>query len=89
MREAGCGINDYIAVKLTDNMKKELKRQHDELNKQFTYPWIPDDEYLAPKEDADGWSTWFVWDFMNRLQWLSLGREEPLKYKYIDRHLQE
>jgi hypothetical protein len=54
-------INDYVAVKLTDTGRAELKRQHDELREKF--PSM--DEYTPPKEDDEGWCKFQGWVLMN------------------------
>ncbi len=57
-------VNDYIFVKLTDAGRAELKRQHDELNKEVHGAL---GEYIPPVEDSDGWSKWQMHSIMNRL----------------------
>lgn len=54
-------INEYVAVRLTDEGRAEHKRQHDELNAQFTKKL----DYRPPKEDEEGWSKWQAWVLIN------------------------
>ena len=55
-------INDSVFVKLTVAGKNELRRQHEELNKELN-GFLGD--YIQPKEDAEGWSEWQLYHIMN------------------------
>lgn len=56
-------VNNYVRVKLTDIGRDALRKEHENLYRLFDK--VP--EYLPPKEDADGWSEWQLWDLMNKL----------------------
>jgi hypothetical protein len=56
-------INDYVKVKLTPAGHEYLQQDHIELYASIGVP-IPD--YRKPAEDADGWSSWQLWDLMSR-----------------------
>lgn len=68
-------INDNVRVKLTPYGKKMLKEDY------FTY-WNEYNprmlmEYMAPKEDEYGYSTWQLWDLMAHLgKYQTLGKVE-------------
>ncbi|WP_456390436.1 hypothetical protein [Profundibacter sp.] len=55
-------LNNYIKVQLTDLGREIHKDRHGAVfhteSMRNKYPYIP------PKEDADGWSQWQAWDFM-------------------------
>ena len=55
-------INNYCYVQLTDAGRKELKQQHDELNKHFNGML---GDYKPAQEDNDGWSKWQMHSVMN------------------------
>lgn len=57
-------INHSVKVKLTDHGRKHLKKLHGELYKHRAFEKIPD--YKPPEEDEQGWSSWQLWDLMNR-----------------------
>lgn len=56
-------INRRVRVKLTDKGRHYLCEEHIKFWAEAGRPM----EYRAPKEDADGWSEWQLWDLMNRL----------------------
>ena len=55
-------INDKVRVKLTDHGRTCLERNHVEF-------WAGTAlyAYSPPKEDADGWSEWQLWNLMHEL----------------------
>ena len=55
-------INDYVWVRLTDEGKKQLKKQEDSL--ELKMPGVDFKNYLIPCEDSDGWSRWQLWELM-------------------------
>jgi hypothetical protein len=63
MRAMQFNINHYVRVKLTDLGRASLRYQHEDLYRSFKPP-VP---YTPIEEDADGWSTWQLWDLMGRL----------------------
>ena len=68
-------VNNYVHVKLTDEGREELKRQHESFNLQMNGRL---GQWKGVVEDSDGWSKWQLWDLMNRLgHMLSLGMVMP------------
>lgn len=68
-------INNYVSVRLTDEGREELKRQHDSFNLQLNGKL---GEWKGVVEDSEGWSRWQMWDLMNRFgHMLSLGSVMP------------
>lgn len=67
-------INDNVQVQLTDFGRKVHREQWQSLKRQFpTYP-----DYRPPQEDADGWSTWQMWELMRDFgSHIGMGGEEP------------
>lgn len=67
-------INEWVRVKLNDDGRAELKRQHDEINAHLNGKlgeWKGVDE-------VDGWSKWQAWDLMNRFgHMMMLGSRLP------------
>ncbi|NQT04172.1 MAG: hypothetical protein HQ580_19255 [Planctomycetes bacterium] len=57
-------VNNYVHVRLTESGKKELRRQYDELKREF--PQVKHGHH-SPKEDENGWSKWQLHVLMNRL----------------------
>lgn len=54
-------VNEKVRIKLTEYGKSTLLIDHISYwskKKQFV-------QYVPPKEDADGWSTWQLWSVMN------------------------
>ena len=73
----GFNVNDKVRVRLKQKGRDELLRQHREL---YTSLGRPDEWYRAPTEDSDGWSSWQLWDLMNRLGHLcTLGFDPPFE----------
>lgn len=58
-------IDDFVWVRLTDEGRRVLREQHDALERAVP-SWVPN-EYIAPTEDADGWSRWPLWELMHKL----------------------
>ena len=56
-------LNHRVRVKLNERGLTELRRQHGVLRHRA--PSIGD--FKDPKADADGWSTWQLWDLMSTL----------------------
>lgn len=56
-------VNNHVRVKLTDYGRRVLRKWHDDLYWRSEKP----PEYHPPKEDADGWSRWQLWDLMSKL----------------------
>jgi hypothetical protein len=54
-------INDNVRVRLTPHGHAIYRKNHDEL---YIFNANPN-PYRAPTEDADGWSTWQLWDLMS------------------------
>lgn len=56
-------INDRVRVRLTDHGRAVHRKQYDllvgHLRNKDGFP------YIAPVEDADGWSEWQLWSLMN------------------------
>lgn len=69
-------VNDHVRVRLTDEGRAILRRQHDDLVK--GRPWSYD--YVPPKEDADGWSDWQLWVLMQQLGH-TCGNGAPLTFE--------
>jgi hypothetical protein len=57
-------INNYCFVQLTDAGRKELKRQHDEINECLKGSL---GDYEPTEEDENGWSKWQMHSIMNQL----------------------
>ena len=55
-------INHEVKVKLTKKGHAICKANH--LKLYIRYPPNSFPEYHAPKEDADGWSSWQLWTLM-------------------------
>lgn len=71
-------INHIVRVRLTDSGRAALARQHVEFwanaGRAEPYPYTP------PKEDAEGWSEWQLWNLMQDLGHLCrLGFEPPFE----------
>lgn len=70
-------INDNVFVKLTDLGRTELKRQHDQLNKEINGVL---GGYRPIVEDKDGWSKWQLHDLMNHFgHMMYVGFEMPFE----------
>lgn len=72
-------INHYVCVKLTEEGREELKRQHEEL-----YSVLPerlrDTTFTPKKEDSDGWSKWQMWSLMNTFgHMVRIGVKQPFE----------
>ena len=69
-------INDTVMVRLTDYGKAKHRESHEKFYKQLGM----NVEYMAPKEDEDGWSKWQLWDLMSEFgQHISLGGRVPFE----------
>lgn len=69
-------INYNVHVRLTPRGRKLLMQWHADAFKGSLdrYPYEP------PKEDADGWSRWQLWDLMQRLgEHCTMGPEPPFE----------
>lgn len=69
-------FNYHVKVKLTEIGLKELERQHHELYNSLGKPkeWVP------PKTDEDGYSSFQMWHLMSDLGHLmNLGDEPPFE----------
>jgi len=53
-------INDHVRVKLTDAGRAVHKANHERLFATANFKI----DYVAPKEDENGWSTWQMWKLM-------------------------
>lgn len=62
MGEICFNVNDYVFVRLKERGRKELKRQHDELDKVVGGTL---GDYKSYTEDKDGWSKWQLHSLMN------------------------
>lgn len=70
-------LNDKVRVRLTDIGREIHRRQFDEFKQRF--PAFGYD-YSPPKEDADGWSEWQLWDLMGTFgNYISLGCNVPFE----------
>lgn len=68
-------VNNYVRIKLTDYGKEILRKRFDEMHEKFPKAFK---KFRTPKEDADGWSKWQMWDLMNTFgDYVSLGMEVP------------
>lgn len=68
-------INDSVKVKLNDRGREILKQQHELLFKD-----IPRYKFTPPREDAEGWSKWQMWDLMQTFgPHISLGSKVPFE----------
>lgn len=75
MREIPFNANNYVMVKLKDAGREELQRRADEFLRRR--PGWPNDVFRR-EEDAEGWSKWQLWDFMETFgHMVGLGREMP------------
>jgi len=75
-------INNKVKVKLTQNGRDELKRQHEELWKDI--PKGPPYEYRPPHENKDGWSEWPLWCLMASLGHMcSMGPNVPFETEVL------
>jgi len=55
-------VNEEVRIKLTDLGRAKLRANHDKI---FNTPELRRDyPYLAPKEDAAGWSNFQLWNVM-------------------------
>ena len=72
-------INNYVKVKLTDYGRKAHRQWHDNLHSHVTKE-KRDLWYLAPEEDADGWSRWQMWYLMQRVGW-ACGMGGPIPFE--------
>lgn len=69
-------VNDFVMVRLTDMGREILRKQHEELLRRV--PKLG--EFNAPKEDADGWSRWQMWNLMETFgPHVSLGMHVPFE----------
>jgi len=58
-------INDNVRVRLTDHGRDVHRRQFDLMRQHIKETMRDEWQYAAPKEDADGWSTWQLWSLLN------------------------
>lgn len=61
-------INNEVKVRLTDAGREAHRKNYEEL-KTFGLERLKAAEwhnYTPPKEDADGWSRWQLWDLMRQ-----------------------
>jgi hypothetical protein len=56
-------INDHVLVKLTAHGKRVLREQHEQL---WGMRGMKEHPYVAPIEDAEGWSRWQLWTLMSK-----------------------
>ena len=54
-------LNQTVYIKLTDEGRLFLKQKHDQI---WIGPWAAH-QYIAPREDSEGWSEWQLWDLMS------------------------
>lgn len=55
-------VNMNVRVKLTECGRRLHRENHDAL---YRNTGVEPSHYRAPKEDAEGWSTWQLWDLMH------------------------
>lgn len=55
-------VNMNVRVKLTDYGRRLHRENHEAL---YRNVGAEPSRYRAPEEDADGWSTWQLWDLMH------------------------
>jgi hypothetical protein len=55
-------VNDGVRIKLNDIGREILRQQNIEFVERSSGKFWPS----MPKEDADGWSEWQLWDVMHR-----------------------
>lgn len=69
MTELDFNVNNEVRVRLTPLGRKIHKEKHEALGAAFgkvAHEAIQKEfKYVAPEEDADGWSTWQLWQLMN------------------------
>jgi hypothetical protein len=71
-------VNDTVRVKLTDYGRAMHRANHDGHNAGRARRGLPPIAYLRPKEDADGWSKWQLWELMREFgPHVGLGRDVP------------
>lgn len=58
MKTIEINLNDTVYVKLSKKAHEAIKQDHEQL-----FRWV----YIPPKEDAEGWSKWQLWDLMQRI----------------------
>lgn len=65
-------LNDRVRVKLTDHGREILRKDYEE---RFAFLGR---KYVPPKEDAEGWSEWQLWNlFQDFGQHIYLGGKLP------------
>lgn len=70
-------VNDYVRVRLTDEGRAIHRKEYDDLI--AAYPKITH-AYTRPKEDAEGWSKWQLWDLMQRFgPYITMGMCPPFE----------
>ena len=55
-------INYNVKVRLTDRGRQILREEWEK----YCRPMFKPEDYIPPKEDTEGWSTWQLWDLMQR-----------------------
>jgi hypothetical protein len=69
-------VNDNVRVRLTDAGRLHHRRQHDKLRRE--YPSIG--RYRPPKADAEGYTSWQLWDLMKTFgPIISMGSPPPFE----------
>lgn len=67
-------VNDYVQVRLTELGRKIHRENYDSLNAEYGGK-LPMN-YEAPKEGAEGWSSWQLWHLMEEFgKHMGNGRE--------------
>lgn len=71
-------INEYVKVKLTPYGKQKLLEDHNEFWSQYGIGYKH--EFILPKEDENGYSTWQLWLLMKNLgKYCNVGAELPFE----------
>jgi hypothetical protein len=74
-------LNETVEIQLTDRGRSILKQEANNFKRQTGR------DSIAVKEDAEGWSSWTLWELMNVFgSFVTPGQEEPFhcKIKVLD-----
>lgn len=77
-------FNDQVKVKLTDYGLSILQQERESLNKRIRSMGGEGLGPYAPKTDEEGYTTFQIWDLMNRLgAFMALGKKVPFEGNMI------
>jgi hypothetical protein len=70
--------NDYVKVRLTDEGRRIHRANYEALVSSMPPLARENVPYIEPKEDADGWSQWQLWELMSQFgPWMRMAYNNP------------